>query len=73
MRLTTEGERSNVSAKYLALDCASLGRLVRQRTLEAVAMHFAALAEEREDDAGAILPIREVSPDTGVSEERVEE
>ncbi len=73
MRLTTEGERSNGSANDLALDCASLGRLVRQRTLEAVAMHFAALAEKQEEDTGAMRAIREVSPEAGVSDEGVEE
>ena len=30
--------------RLLALDCASLGRLVRRRTLEAVALHFGMLA-----------------------------
>ena len=74
VRLTMASERSNVSANNLSLDWVSLGRLVRQSTLEAVAMHFAALAEKKEeDDTGAIHALREVPPEAGVSDERVEE
>lgn len=73
MRLTAEGEASKGSVNLSALNWSSLGRLVRQGTLEAVAMHFAALAEEQQDDAGETLSIREVSPETGVFDEGVEE
>ena len=41
MRLTLEFETRKQDAGYMALDWETLGRLVRARTLEAVAVHFA--------------------------------
>jgi len=41
MRFSTERVEAPDGAGDRALDWASLGRLVRSRTLEAVAMHFA--------------------------------
>ncbi len=47
MRLTTDQTDSTDSADLLSLDWGSLGRLVRKRTLQGVAMHFAAMASRR--------------------------
>ncbi|MGB2986769.1 MAG: hypothetical protein WBE26_12915 [Phycisphaerae bacterium] len=44
MRLTTSQTDPNSDVETMALDWESLGRYVRQRTLEAVAMHFAVMA-----------------------------
>jgi hypothetical protein len=46
------------------LDWASMGRLVRQRTLEAVSMHFAEMSEV---DADAALAMRDSATPDGVS------
>ena len=43
MRLTTDRTKSNDGAESTARDWESLGRLVRRRTLQAVAMHFVAM------------------------------
>ncbi len=44
MRLRTQRTKSNDGAEAMALDWELLGRLVRRRTLEAVAMHCVAMA-----------------------------
>lgn len=49
MRLTLEYETRDQDAGYMALDWETLGRLVRARTLEAVAVHFA-VRGDREND-----------------------
>ena len=48
MRMATERKRPYNDADIRSLDWASLGRLVRQRTLHAVALHFAAIAQQRD-------------------------
>ena len=48
MRMVTEMERPYDDAGIMSLDWESLGRLVRQRTLHAVALHFAAIAQQRD-------------------------
>ena len=52
MRMVTERERPYNDADVRSLDWESLGRLVRQRTLHAVALHFAAIAQQRD----SVLP-----------------
>lgn len=49
MRLTKNQSGLRRNDQLLSLDWESLGRYVRGRTLEAVAMHFAALAAEQQD------------------------
>lgn len=48
MRLVAEYDQPNHGVEVLTLDWESLGRLVRKRTLEAVALQFAAMAEMSE-------------------------
>jgi len=45
MCMATDRTSWSDSADFMALDWESVGRLVRQRTLEVVAMHFAAMGE----------------------------
>ncbi len=42
---TVDQTDSDARVEHLALDWASLGRLVRRRTLEAVALHFVILGQ----------------------------
>ncbi len=44
MRLRTQRTKSNDGAEAMALDWELLGRMVRRRTLEVVAMHCVAMA-----------------------------
>ncbi|MHC4697729.1 MAG: hypothetical protein ACYTFA_13410 [Planctomycetota bacterium] len=44
MRIKTMQPPSNECDQLMALDWSSLGRLVRRRTLDAVTLHFSALA-----------------------------
>ena len=53
MRFSTERVEAPDGAGHRALDWASLGRLVRSRTLEAVAMHFADLALDQPSEGEA--------------------
>jgi hypothetical protein len=50
--MATEMERPRDDAGITSLDWGSLGRLVRQRTLHAVALHFAAIAQQHD----SVLP-----------------
>lgn len=47
MRLTTQRTNTDKGVGLMSLDCESLGRYVRLRTMEAVAMHFASLAKQQ--------------------------
>jgi hypothetical protein len=44
MRISVKPTASMIGDDNMAFDWESLGRLMRKRTLEAVAMHFAAMA-----------------------------
>ncbi|UCC32752.1 MAG: hypothetical protein JSU86_10795 [Phycisphaerales bacterium] len=46
MRLTTQRTNTDEGVELMSLDCESLGRYVRVRTLEAVTMHFASMAQQ---------------------------
>ena len=52
MRLPVERMSSKSSVDILALDWEAIGRFVRARTLEAVAMHFAAMGGVLSREAG---------------------
>ena len=56
MRLTTQRTNTDEGVRLMSLDCESLGRYVRVRTLEAVALHFASMAKQ----GGATLRHKQV-------------
>lgn len=63
MRLTLDFETRKQDDGYMALDWETLGRLVRARTLEAVAVHFAVQGGRAND----------VDPSTGFDRDRFAE